>query len=131
MTDHTHPPPPSEPPYTSPAASNPYAAPANPNASPASPYAATGPKPKQGLSLTSFILGIAGFILSWIPFLGLLVSIGAVVLGFIAMSRQKSATKWMWIVGLVAGFLGLLGGLIWTILTIAVIATANTSYSTY
>src|SRR4051812_35698406 len=84
MSDQTPPPPPppQEPNYApQPAAGsnepNPYAANPRPAADPyaATPYAASqspytgagGPPPKQTLSLTSFILGLAAFVLGWIP----------------------------------------------------------------
>jgi hypothetical protein len=134
MSDQTPPPPPpQEPNYAAqPAnpqpAGNPYAP--NPYGSPQTPYAGTGrPQPKQSLSLTSFILGIASFVLGWIPFLGFLVSVAAIILGFLAMSKEKEAPKWMWIVGLVGGFLGLIGALIFTGLAIWGIAVSNSGYS--
>jgi hypothetical protein len=80
-----------------------------------SPYAAPigGTAPKQALSLTSFITGLAGLlILSWIPILGLLVGIAAVVLGFMAKSREPAAPQWMWIVGVIAGFVTILVNLL-------------------
>ena len=83
-----------------------------------SPYAAPtgGTSPKQGLSLTSFIVGLAGLlILSWIPILGILVGVAAVVIGFMAKGREPGAPQWMWIVGVIAGFLTILISLIVTI----------------
>ncbi|MFC0680776.1 hypothetical protein ACFFGH_23345 [Lysobacter korlensis] len=85
-----------------------------------SPYAAPpsgGGGPKQGLSLTSFIVGLAGLlILSWIPILGLLAGIAAVVLGFMAKGREPGAPQWMWIVGVIAGFVTILLNLIFSFL---------------
>ena len=84
-----------------------------------SPYAApaSGSGPKQGLSLTSFIVGLAGLlILSWIPILGLLAGIAAVVLGFMAKNRETGAPQWMWIVGVIAGFVTILLNLIFSFL---------------
>jgi hypothetical protein len=147
MSDQTPPPPPppQEPDFApQPAAGsnepNPYAANPRPAADPyaATPYAASqspytgagGPPPKQTLSLTSFILGLAAFVLGWIPFLGFLISVAAIILGFLAMSKEKSAPKWMWIVGLIGGFLGLIGSLIFTGLTIwSWVALSNSGYS--
>jgi hypothetical protein len=82
-----------------------------PTPPPASPYVAPAAGPKQGLSLTSFILGLVGFLLAWIPFVGIvgfLAGLAAVILGFIARAKEKSAPKWMWIVGLIAGFVAIL-----------------------
>jgi hypothetical protein len=101
---------------------------AAPYSSPApgpSPYAAPtgGTSPKQGLSLTSFIIGLAGLlILSWIPILGLLVGIAAVVLGFMAKGREPGAPQWMWIVGVIAGFITILINLFFTIGFIALLS---------
>ncbi len=106
-----------------PAASVPPPAPGqSPYGAPApgpSPYAAPtgGAGPKQGLSLTSFIVGLAGLlILSWIPILGLLAGIAAVVLGFMAKGREPGAPQWMWIVGVIAGFVTILLNLIFSFL---------------
>ena len=93
-----------------------------------SPYAAPtgGTSPKQGLSLTSFIVGLAGLlILSWIPILGLIVGIAAVVLGFMAKGREPGAPQWMWIVGVIAGFLTILINLFFTIGFIALLSLGN------
>ena len=102
----------------------------SPSAAP-SPYAAPtgGTSPKQGLSLTSFIVGLAGLlILSWVPILGLLVGIAAVVLGFMAKRREPGAPQWMWIVGVIAGFLTILINLFFTIGFIALLSLGNAAY---
>jgi hypothetical protein len=128
MTDQPPPPPvgPPEPSYAaSPQPS--YPAPGQ------QPYAG-GPveRPKQTLSLVSFIAGCAAFVFSWVPFLGLIVAIAAIVTGFMAMSKEKAAPKWMWIIGLVGGFLGLLGALFFTgALILALVLSANNGVSTY
>ncbi len=100
------PPPPGAAPYGSPSPGpSPYAAPPS------------GGGPKQALSLTSFIVGLAGLlILSWIPILGLLAGIAAVVLGFMAKGREPGAPQWMWIVGVIAGFVTILLNLIFSFL---------------
>jgi hypothetical protein len=84
-----------------------------------SPYAppSGGPSPKQGLSLTSFIIGLVGLIFAtWlVPVLGLLIGAAAVVLGFIAKGKEPNAPQWMWIVGVISGFLTILINLFITI----------------
>lgn len=95
-----------------------------------SPYSAPAGTPgggvKQGLSLTSFILGVGSLvILSWIPFLGLLASAAAVVLAFMGKSREPNAPKWMWLVGMITGFVGVAIGLIYAILFIIGIAALS------
>lgn len=108
-----------------------------PTPPPASPYVAPAAGPKQGLSLTSFILGLIGFLLAWIPFVGIvgfLAGLAAVILGFIARAKEKSAPKWMWIVGLVAGFIAILISIIYLIVIIIAaigIATSTGNMSTY
>lgn len=109
---------PSETPATPPAP--PAATP--PPAPYAAPYAAApaAAGPKQGLSLTSFILGLGGLVLSWIPFFGPLVSIAAVILGFIGKAKEPGAPKWMWIVGLITGFVGILLGILFIVILVIV-----------
>jgi hypothetical protein len=108
-----------------------------PTPPPASPYVAPAAGPKQGLSLTSFILGLVGFLLAWIPFVGIvgfLAGLAAVILGFIARAKEKSAPKWMWIVGLIAGFVAILISIIYLIIIIIAaigIATSTGNISTY
>jgi hypothetical protein len=107
-----------------------------PTPPPASPYVAPAAGPKQGLSLTSFILGLVGFLLAWIPFVGIvgfLAGLAAVILGFIAKSKEKSAPKWMWIVGLFAGFVAILISIIYLIVILIAfgIAASAGNISTY
>ncbi|MCU1471589.1 MAG: hypothetical protein JWQ39_2738 [Glaciihabitans sp.] len=86
---------------------------------PAAPVYAPAPAgPKQALSLTSFIVGLAGFVFGWVPFFGFIVGIAAVILGIIARKKEPAAPKWMWIVGIIAGAVGALTGLIVVILFI-------------
>lgn len=100
-----------------------------------SPYSAPAGTPgggvKQALSLTSFIVGIASLVLlSWVPFLGLLASAAAVVLAFMGKSKEPNAPKWMWIVGMITGFVGVAIGLfvsIFTIIGIAALASLGSS----
>ena len=120
MSDTTPPiPPEPTPPNTG------YTAPAQPGQTPntgytaqpaGSPYASQPvgtPGPKQGLSLSSFIAGIAGLVIfSWIPILGFLVPLAAVILGFIAKGKEPGAPRWMWLIGIITGFLGIALGFI-------------------
>ncbi len=108
---------------TPPAAATPPVAPpaATPPASPYTAPAAAGPK--QGLSLTSFILGLAGLVFSWVPFFGFLVALAAVILGFIAKKKELAAPKWMWLIGIIAGFVALFIALIFIIITLIAFAT--------
>jgi hypothetical protein len=84
-----------------------------PPAAPAPVPVAAGPK--QALSLTSFILGLAGLVFSWIPGLGFLASLAAIILGFIGRKREPAAPKWMSLVGIIAGFVAIVLSVILTI----------------
>lgn len=89
-----------------------------PTPPPASPYVAPAAGPKQGLSLTSFILGLAGLVFSWVPILGFLSSVAAIVLGFIGKSKEPAAPKWMWLVGIIAGFVAVALSILFIVLII-------------
>jgi hypothetical protein len=91
--------------------------------SPVPPAAAPGPAgPKQALSLTSFILGIAGLVFSWVPVLPFLASLAAIIIGFIARKNEPGAPKWMALVGIILGFVAI--GLAILFLVIAALAIA-------
>jgi hypothetical protein len=82
-----------------------------------SPTAAPAPVAmSNGLSITALVLGIAGIAIGqW------LLSVGAVVFGFVARSKEPSArlmANW----GLVLGLVGTFGWLIFTIMGIALFA---------
>jgi hypothetical protein len=100
---------------------------------PATPPAAAAPAgpagPKQGLSLTSFILGIAGIVFSWVPILGFLASLAAIILGFIGRKNEPGAPKWMALVGIILGFVSIVIGLIVVILWIVAIVAQASYYS--
>lgn len=97
----------------------------------ASPYTAGAPGPKQTLSLTGFILGLAGFVFSWIPVLGFLVAVAAIIVSLMAKGKEPAAPKWMWIVGLIGGIVGVVGSLVWTLAwIIPLIALGTAGYGT-
>lgn len=121
MSDASPPPPPEQPPTP------PAAMPPTPPEQPAPPPAASPPAyatapaagPKQGLSLTSFILGLAGLVFSWAPGFGFLVALAAVILGFLGKSKEPQAPRWMWLVGIITGFVGIFFALVILIFWIA------------
>lgn len=82
------------------------------------PYAGQSPnKPGVGLAITSLVLGILAFLNGWIPVLGMLLGLGAIIVGFIALKKQQN--KIMSIIGLVAGAIGFLASTFWLIMLIA------------
>lgn len=105
--------------------------PVTPPAAPAAPAYAPAPAagPKQTLSLVGFIVGIASWVFSWVPVLGLLAGIAAIVISVLARTREPGAPKWMWIVGLILGILAALGGLIYLVFFIFLGIVASTSYT--
>jgi hypothetical protein len=127
MTDPT----PDATPDATPAPATPPTPPPAYSAPPAA-YAPPAGGGKQALSLTSFILGLAGFVFGWVPVLGLVVAVAAVVLGFLGRAKEPGAPKWMWIVGLILGFLGILFGLVYIILFFIGLSIASTgNYTGY
>jgi hypothetical protein len=92
----------------------PPAAPAAPGYAPA--YAAA--PPKQALSLTSFILGLGGLVFSWVPGLGFLASLAAIILGFIGRKNEPGAPKWMSLIGIIAGFVAIALSILFIVLII-------------
>ncbi len=71
-------------------------------------YGAATQGPKQTLSLTSFIVGLASLVFCWVPVLGIVGAIAAVIIGFIAKGRETQAPRWMWLVGIITGFVAIL-----------------------
>ena len=128
MTDENVPPTP--PPAPEPVVPPAPAAPASPYAAPAA-YGAPVAGPKQTLSLTSFILGIAGMVFSWVPFLGFLASLAAIIIGFIARKREPGAPKWMSLIGIILGFVAIVIGIIVIALLFISIALSASTYNSY
>jgi hypothetical protein len=65
------------------------------------------------LGLLSFIFGMTSIVLGFIPFLGWLISLAAIILGIIALVRKgKKDNKWMPITGMAVGFVSLIIGLL-------------------
>jgi len=70
----------------------------------------------SGFSIVSFVLGLCSLFLFWIPILGLVIPILAVIFGFVALSKIKKNSelqgKGLAIAGLVLGFTFLIISLI-------------------
>ncbi len=60
----------------------------------------------SGLSIAAFVLGLMGFVFSWIPMFGWLLNILAII--FAAVSLKQDKVKGLSIVALILGILGLL-----------------------
>ena len=105
-----------------------------PPATPAAPVTPGTPGPKQTLALTSFIVGLASFVFSWVPILGLAGGIVAIILGVQAKNKEPGAPRWMWIVGIIAGAVAILIGLItligW-IISLVYLASLGSIANTY
>jgi len=70
--------------------------------------------PPRGLSITSMVLGIVGFVGSWIYGIGLFPAIAAVIIGFIARKRQPQG-KGFWLTGLITGWVGIAICILWIV----------------
>jgi hypothetical protein len=110
-----------------PAAPPAYAAPAAPPPTYAPPVAyAAAPTKSPVLSIISLIVGILGLIaFGW----GLLLSIGAVVLGHLGQRKEPQA-KGLWLTGLITGYVGIVLNLILFSLFVILPLVFLASYST-
>ncbi|HJT59559.1 MAG TPA: hypothetical protein VJ761_23825 [Ktedonobacteraceae bacterium] len=79
-------------------------------------------EPGRGIALAGFILGLVSIFTSWIPFLGMIVSIVGIILS--AMGQRSISRKGLAIAGLILSILTLIVALI---LTIAILASASSS----
>jgi hypothetical protein len=88
-----------------------YAPPASPSASP------------TGFAVAALVLGIVGVLLSWLPFLGLVMGVLAVVFGIVAVRRsRRSPTKPDYgkaVTGIVTGCLAVVAGIAFFALAVA------------
>ncbi|MFE2773343.1 DUF4190 domain-containing protein [Microbacterium resistens] len=116
--------PPAQPAYGAPQAA-PYG---YPIAQPA--YGAPAPAPVGGMAITAIILGGLAFLLCWIPLIGLILSVVAVVLGIIAARRPGG--RGLSITGIVLGALGFVVAAVVTGLVIVgwvVVASEQSGYA--
>lgn len=87
--------------------------------------------PMLALAVVSLCFGIAGTMLLWVPFLGWLLGIGAVVMGHIAVSQiqrsiQPRSGKGIAVGGLVTGYVATVIGTGFFIFTVIIsVATSN------
>ena len=75
------------------------------------PYGQTQPsRGGSGLAITALVLGVLALLSSWTVVGGILLGLGAVILGFIALSKirqGRAGGKAMAIIGIITGALGL------------------------
>ena len=87
---------------------------------PAPAYYPVPQKPAtNGLGVAALVIGIVGIVCFWIPFLGLLLGIVAVVLGILGV-RKKNSPSGTSIAGLILGIFATLAGIVVLILTLFV-----------
>ncbi len=67
-------------------------------------------QPTNGLAVAAMVVGIIAFVLAWVPFVGFVGGIAAIVLGIIAL--KKTNGKGMSIAGIVTGAISILCGLV-------------------
>lgn len=89
--------------------------PQQPQQQPQPQYAPPQPAPSKpaGLAITALVTGIVAFVLWWVPVLGVIVGIVAVVFGVLALVKKQS--KGFGLTGLILGALGLVAALILSI----------------
>jgi hypothetical protein len=101
------------------------------------PYAPVGSRSPvlSIIALIAGILGVVGFFFDFIPFvgsiIGLVISAGAVVLGFLGKSKEPRA-KGLWLTGIILGFVGAAIDIAFLVFWIVLIAVSHDySYSGY
>jgi hypothetical protein len=76
----------------------------------------------NSLSIISFIVGIVGFIFSFVPYLGLIPGIASLVCGIIALNQinnnHLSKGKIYAIIGIISGSIAIMMGLVWILVAI-------------
>ena len=89
----------------------PAAEPVVPAAAPASVAPAVA-GPKQTTSIVGFVLGLISFVFSWTGIIGIGAGIAAIIVSRRAKKSEPGAPSWMHTIGLIAGIVGLVLGVI-------------------
>lgn len=100
---------------------------------PGQPQGYGGPRPRNGLAITSLVLGILALATSWIALPGIILGVPAIIFGGIALARGRSdrvSNKGMAIAGLVTGILGLVIGTVLLILGFRIASDCQDRYGT-
>ncbi len=94
-----------------PSTPDPAVTPAAP-AAPAYAAATAAAGPAQTLSIVGFILGLASVVFSWTGIIGIGAGIAAIIVSNKAKKQEPAAPSWMKTVGLIAGIVGIVLGVI-------------------
>ncbi len=92
---------------------------------PVTPTAAPASGNGSGFAIAALVLGIIAFLFGWLGFLNLLTAILAVVFGIVALTKHQS--KGMALTGLILGGIALVASVIWGIIGIAALQSAQES----
>lgn len=117
---------PSPPPYEPPAGQAPFAYGYPPPNSPGQPPGYGRPPARNGLAITSLVLGIIALVTCWLTFPGIILGILAVIFGGIALARARTdrvSNKGLAIAGLITGVLAAVIGTV--LLIVALRITSN------
>jgi Domain of unknown function (DUF4190) len=64
------------------------------------------------MGVASLVLGILGLVLFWFPYVGVVLALLALILGFFGRNKEKG--KGLAMAGLIMGAIGVIGGGYWT-----------------
>lgn len=88
--------------------------------SPLQRRASKQPQPAGALGWSAFAVAVLAFLTGWLPIVGLVLGVAALVLSALALFRNRPA--WMGLLGLVLGALATVTGLV---VTIGLVAFVN------
>lgn len=117
------------PPYDPASGQSPYGYP--PPNDPGSPHAYKRPAARNGLAITSLVLGILALATSWLTLPGIILGLLAVIFGGIGIARGRAdrvSNKGMAIAGLITGVLGLVIGTVLLILGFQIASDCQEQY---
>jgi len=119
------PPPYEQPPGQNPYGQNQYGYGYPPPGYPGQPQGYGRPPARNGLAITSLVLGILALVTCWLTFPGIILGILAVIFGGVGLARARTdrvSNKGMAIAGMITG---VVGAVIGTVLLIVVIRIAS------
>lgn len=93
----------------------------------------TGEK-NSGMAIASLVLGICSVILFWVPVLDIILSVLAVVLGFVSLNeikKKKLEGRGMAIAGIITGFVGMFLFIVFVILWAVIVSMMHTSITNF